>query len=161
MIEEVIINIATALLILIGFVGIFLPVLPSTPIIFAGTLVYAINDKFENVGWKTYTFLAILMIIGLVLDYVAGVYGAKKFGSTKWGILGSFIGGIVGVIVLNLIGLILGAIIGAVAFELLAGQSLKKSIKAGGGVLLGFLGGVILKTIIALIMIGIFLWQIL
>jgi uncharacterized protein YqgC (DUF456 family) len=156
---EIFLIILAVLLIILGFIGIFLPVLPGTPLIFAGTLVYGLAAGFERIGWLIYTILGILTIASLALDQLAGVFGAKKLGGTKWGMLGAFLGGILGLF-FGLFGLIFGAIFGAVIFELLAGQNLKKAIRAGGGVILGFLGGVVLKTILALLMIGVFLWKI-
>ncbi|MEW6407263.1 MAG: DUF456 domain-containing protein [Patescibacteria group bacterium] len=157
---EILIIIITVLLIIAGFIGIFLPILPGTPLIFLGTLVYGFYNGFEKVGILLYVVFGVLTVISLVLDHLAAVYGTKKFGGTKWGIAGAFLGGILG-LVFGLFGLIFGAILGAIVFELSAGQNLKKAIKAGGGVIFGFLGGIVLKTILALTMIGIFLWKIL
>lgn len=150
----------TALLIITGFIGIFLPIFPGTPLIFLGTLIYGFYNGFEKTGTLLYIVFGILTAISLVLDHLAAVYGTKKFGGTKWGMAGAFLGGILG-LTFGLFGLIFGAILGAVVFELFAGQNLKKAIKAGGGVIFGFLGGVVLKTIFALTMIGVFLWKIL
>lgn len=156
---EILIVAITVLLIIIGFIGIFLPILPSTPLIFLGTLVYGFYNGFEKVGWPTYVIFGILTIVSLILDHLAAAYGTKKFGGTKWGIAGAFLGGILG-LVFGLFGLVFGAILGAIIFELFSGQNLKKAIKTGEGVIFGFLGGVILKTILALTMIGSFLWKI-
>lgn len=158
---EIFIIVITALLILLGFIGIFVPVLPGATLIFLGTLVYGIYDGFEKVTWPVYLWLLVLTAIILALDYLASVYGAKRFGASRLGILGAFLGGVLGFFVSSFLGLILGAIFGAVLFELFAGKNLQKAIKAGWGVLLGFLGGIVLKTILALAMIGIFLWKVL
>lgn len=160
MVLEILIIIFVALFIILGFIGIFIPVLPGSPLIFLGTLIYGIYNGFKDIGWKTYLILGILMVVSLFLDHLAISFGAKKFGSTKWGIFGSFLGGIIGFFVFSLVGLIVGAILGAVLFELLAGQDFRKSLKSGAGVIFGFFGGVILKTILALAMIGIFLWKV-
>jgi uncharacterized protein YqgC (DUF456 family) len=156
MIGDIILWIVVIGLFLIGLAGTILPTLPGTILIFAGTLVYGIFTGFEEVTLWVLAVLAGISIGGLLLDYVAGAYGAKRFGASKYGIWGAIIGGIVGLIILNIVGLIVGVFLGAIVPEILLGQGLKESLKIGWGSLLGFLGGTLMKFILGLLMIGIF-----
>ena len=53
--------------------------------------------------------------------------------------------------------LVFGPFFGAVSLELLFGKDLKGAFKSGVGTLVGFLGGVIIKLVISVVIIGIFL----
>ncbi len=149
---------ATTVLMIVGLAGTIIPALPGTLIIFAGAMVYALGTDFARVGVDTIWILGIITAATIILDYVASAYGAKKFGSTKYGIWGSVIGGIVGMLLLNVIGLILGIFCGAVFAEMYyAGKSKEHALRIGWGSILGFLGGTIIKVILGVVMIGIFL----
>jgi uncharacterized protein YqgC (DUF456 family) len=156
MIGDIILWIFVIALFLIGLVGTILPTLPGTLLIFAGALGYGIFTGFEEVTLWVLAALAGISIGAQVLDYVAGAYGAKRFGASKYGIWGAIIGGILGLIILNIVGLIVGVFLGAIVPEILLGQGLKESLRIGWGSLLGFLGGTLMKFILGLLMIGIF-----
>lgn len=145
------------LVMLIGLFGTVLPVIPGTPIIFTAALVFAFYENFAHVTILVLAILFILMILTLFIDYLAGVVGAKKFGASKLGTLGSFIGGILGIIFLNIPGLILGPFVGAVIGELIHGRQVTDALRAGLGAIIGFAGGAIFKLAIALGMIVVFI----
>ena len=156
-IYHITILIVSLLIMLSGLVGIVFPILPSTPLIWVGAFIYAACDRFESIGWSLLLIFAILAIVSLALDYLGGVIGAKKYGATRWGLIGSVIGGIAGFFMGGIIGLIFGPFFGAVLFELIFGKDLRGAFKSGVGTLVGFLGGVIVKLVISVFIIGIFI----
>jgi hypothetical protein len=147
----------TIILLIIGLAGSVLPMLPGTPLIFLGALLYAWHTNFTAVTWGILLLLLALTLLSQILEYLASTLGAKKFGASRWGIVGALCGGFIGMIGGGLAGLIIGPFLGALLFELLYGKSLKASVHIGVGTMVGFLGGAIGKFIIALTMIGIFL----
>lgn len=152
--------IISLLIMLGGLAGIMLPIIPSTPVIWAGVFIYAAYDGFESIGWSLLLIFAILTVVSLALDYLGGVIGAKKYGATKWGLIGSVIGGIAGFFMGGIVGLIFGPFFGAVLSELIFGKDLRGAFKSGVGTLIGFLGGVIVKLVISVVIIGIFIIKI-
>ena len=148
------------LIMLVGLAGIILPIIPSIPLIWSGVFLYAICDRFKSIDWSLLLIFGILTIVSIVLDYFGGVIGAKKYGATRWGLIGSIIGGIVGFFMGGIIGLIFGPFFGAVLLELVFGKDLKGSFKSGVGTLVGFLGSAIAKLAIGVIIIGIFIWKV-
>lgn len=159
--EAVILWIITILIILIGLAGTIIPALPGTPIIFVGIFIYSFFTGFAKVGIIALIILGVIAVLAQVFDYLAGAYGAKKMGSTKYGVWGSIILGIVGMILGNIIGLVIGIFLGAVIFEMLfASKSVNHSLKVGVGSVLGFLGGTAAKVIFGIAMIIIFFWSV-
>ncbi len=142
---------------LAGLAGSLAPGMPGPPLVFAGALVYGLLTGFADFGWTVILTLAGLAALSQVLDYLASAYGAKRFGGSGWGIWGSVFGGLLGLVFFSLPGMIVGLFAGAFFLELWPGRKgALASLKVGGGSLLGFLGGTLLKLVFSLAMIGIF-----
>ncbi len=154
---QTLISILTGALMVAGALGTLLPFLPGCPLIFAGALLYAWHTGFAVVSWKILFVLLALTLLSEVLEKVAALIGAKRYGASRWGLIGALLGGIGGVILAGPLGLIFGPFLGAVVLELLHGRALTGAFRAGFGALIGMLGGVLGKLLIALIMIGVFL----
>ncbi len=157
---HIIVFIFSLLIMLVGLSGIILPIIPSTPLIWLGAFIYAIFDGFKSITWLLLLIFAALTALSLVLDYFGGIIGAKKFGATRWGIIGSIIGGIGGFFMGGIVGIIIGPFLGAVLLEIAFGKDFANAFKSGVGTLVGFIGGVISKLVIGVIMIGIFIWKV-
>ena len=98
----------------------------------------------------------LLTLLSYGFDFLGSYFGAKRFGATKWGAIGAIAGAIIGLF-FGIIGLFAGPVIGAVVGELLAGKRMVDAGRAGWGSLLGNIGAMLAKLIIALAMIIIFL----
>jgi len=147
----------TLVLFAVGLIGTVLPVIPGTTIILAAAIIHRMMLGAEkSIGWRSIAILLLLTLATHVLDFLSGYFGAKYFGATKWGMFGAVIGALVG-IVFGIIGLFIGPVIGAIAGEFIAGKRFIDAGRAGWGSLLGNLGGMIGKLVIALVMITIFL----
>jgi uncharacterized protein YqgC (DUF456 family) len=157
----VLLFIGTLLIMLFGLAGVILPVIPGVPIIWLGAFLYGLFTGFEKINWNILGIFAIMTGFTIVLDYVANLYGAKRMGATRWGMLGALFGMLVGLFTAGLIGLLIGSFVGAVLGEILAGKAGYQALKAGIGTFLGFLGGTLIKLTVGCIMIGIFLWKVL
>lgn len=139
-----------------GLIGLFVPVLPGAPLIFAGLVIAAWAEDFHYAGLWTLVLLAILMLLTLAVDFWATIFGAKKFGASKRAVIGALIGLAVGIF-LGFPGIIFGPFIGAVVGELSAQKDLKQATRAGIGATIGLVLGAAIKLALALTMIGVFL----
>ena len=146
------------LLSLIGFVAIFFTTF-GTLVILLGAVLYAFMTGFSIVSLETLLVLLILYLCGEVLEYFFIIIGAKKLGASNAAVVGAIVGGILGAILgagVFGIGLILGTLVGiflgAFVVELILQKNLVKSLKAGSGGVLGRLGSIVAKAIIAIIM---------
>jgi len=110
----------------------------------------------KSVGWRSIVLLVLLTIATYALDFLSGYVGAKYFGATKWGMFGAILGALIGVF-FGILGLLVWPVIGAIVGEFIAGKRMIDAGRAGWGSLLGNLGGMVGKLIIALAMITIFL----
>lgn len=139
---------------MVGLAGCFLPVIPGPPVSFLGLLLLSFTgfvqetraDQLVAILWIS-AFAAILVSI---LDNLVPVWGAQRFGASKWGIIGATVGLVAGLF-FGPIGLIAGPFIGAVGGELLAGKKGKASLRAGLGSLIGFLSGIAMKLLVSII----------
>jgi uncharacterized protein len=147
----------TIVLFAIGLIGTIAPVLPGTTIILAAAIIHRLMlGADKSIGSKTIVVLLLLTLLSYVLDFLGSYFGAKYFGATKWSALGAIMGALVGVF-FGVIGLFVGPVIGAVAGEFIAGKRMIDAGRAGWGSLLGNIGAILGKLIIALAMITVFL----
>ena len=106
-------------LVLVGIAGTVLPGLPGAILVLAGLALAAWIDGFARVGLGTLAVLAALTAATYALDLVATAVGARRFGTSWWGVLGAVAGAMVGLF-FGLPGLVLGPFLGAFAAELVA-----------------------------------------
>jgi uncharacterized protein len=142
---------------LIAVIGCVVPVIPGAPVVFFVALAHRLYfGEAASVSTWVLVLIGLLMLGSLLLDYLASMYGAKRLGSSRYGIIGCVVGGLLGLILFNIPGALLGPFVGAVAGELIGGKDWKSSGKAGLGATLGLLGGAVGKLACALAMTGLF-----
>jgi uncharacterized protein YqgC (DUF456 family) len=160
---EQIIGLALTLLVMcIGCLGSVLPAVPSTPLVLIAAIGHKLYFGKTGAGWMVLTLLVLVTALALIMDYLASIYGAKRFGATKKGMAGAIVGGIVGLF-FNLPGILLGPFIGAALFEMIGGREFKPAMKAGLGATLGLFAGAIGKFVCCVSMMALFtanvLWR--
>ncbi len=139
--------IVAGILIVIGFLGSILPVLPGPPLSYVGLLVLHFTDKVQF-STNFLIYWAIIVILIQVLDAFIPIWGTKKFGGSKQGMWGSTIGILVGMF-FGPIGIVFGPFIGAFIGELSANKNNTEALKAAFGAFIGFVVGTVSKLIIA------------
>ena len=131
-----------ALLLLVGFIGCVVPVLPGPVLGFLALLALLPTPAAPTTAQLA---LAAGVLAGvMVLDYIVPALGAKKFDCSRWGVFGCLVGTVVGVFFFPW-GLVLGPFGGAFLGELIAGRNAAAAFRGGFGALLGFLATVVLK----------------
>lgn len=148
------------ILILLGIVGSFLPVLPGPLTSWFGLLTIHFS-KLITINW---TFLGITLTIALlilILDYVIPAIGTKKFGGSKYGVYGTTIGLIVGIFSPIPFGILIGAFFGALIGELIYDtKDTSRATKAAYGAFLGFLASSFLKFVISIVFLILFIQKV-
>jgi len=152
---SVLLWIVAVLLVLVGLIGIVLPALPGTVLIFAGLWLAAWADGFNHVGAVTIVLLAVLAAATYLVDVVAMALGMQRFGASRRAMAGAALGALVGLF-LGLPGLIIGPFVGAVIGELTEHRDLARAGRAGVLAWVGFVIGMAVKVGFGFVMIGIF-----
>ncbi len=142
-------------LVVIGFAGLFFPVIPGAVLVFAGLVIAAWADDFAYAGWGTLTLLGVLALLTYPADLLASAFGAKRYGASPRAITGAVIGAVVGIF-FGLAGVLLGPFLGAVIGEFSTQRHLGQAGRAGFGATVGILLGAAAKLAIAFTMLGIF-----
>ena len=153
---------------IVGLIGVILPIVPGVGFIWLVALIYAIAERFATIDPITFAVLTVLGAIGVSADLWMSHAGAKVGGASAWSLLAGLglgaIGAIVGLVFLGVgavPGAILGAILGIVLAEWYRHRDWREAFKVGGGWLIGctLSGGV--QFLIGVLMIVIFVWQVL
>ncbi len=143
------------LLIVAGVAGTVLPALPGIPLIFGGVLLAAWIDDFQRIGGWVVAVLAVLAVIGIVVDYAGAALSAKRVGASRSGIIGAALGTIIGIFT-GLWGLVFMPLVGAAIGEFLNHRDALRAGKVGVATWLGLLIGTAVKIAVAFTMLGVF-----
>ena len=146
----------STLLILTGLVGLVAPLLPGTILIFAGVAFAAWAEDFSRISGLTVGFLASLTALAWILEYVAGLLGAKAAGASRAALVGAAVGTVLGV-VSGFWGLLFFPLVGAFAGEFYARGNALGAGRVSLATWIGILVGTIAKVAIGFMMVGIFL----
>lgn len=143
------------MLIVTGMIGIVVPLIPGTLLIFAGLWLLAWCDGFLHVGSGTLWLLAVLAVLAWVVDHVAALLGVQRVGASTLSIVGALIGSVLGLFG-GLPGLLLGPVIGAMAGEWMAVRDHVQTARVGAAAGLSFIVAMALKLGLAFAMLGVF-----
>jgi uncharacterized protein YqgC (DUF456 family) len=146
----------STLLILTGLIGLVAPLLPGTILIFAGVAFAAWAEDFSRISGLTVGFLAFLTALAWILEYVAGLLGAKAAGASRAALVGAAVGTVLGV-VSGFWGLLFFPLVGAFAGEFYARGNALGAGRVSLATWIGILVGTIAKVAIGFMMVGIFL----
>jgi uncharacterized protein YqgC (DUF456 family) len=119
-------------------------------------LVVAWIGGFEHLTLAYLIGFLVLAVFGEIVEALLGVVAAKGFGASRWGMIGTFIGGIAGAalgtgvlpVVGSILGAFLGAFVGAFVGELLGGKGTLLGARAGFGAFLGKVAATSFKLVI-------------
>lgn len=156
---DIILLIVGVLLMFLGIIGSFLPVLPGPLTSWIGLLILHLTDALP-MNW---TFLGLTLFFAAfiwILDYIIPAIGTKKFGGSKAGMIGTTIGLIVGLLSPIPFGIIIGPFIGAFIGEMINNNDSKVATKAAFGSFLGFLTSTFLKFVVAVVYLGLFILKV-
>ena len=147
------------LLIAAGVAGTVLPALPGTALVLGGIVLGAWIDDFTRVGTGTLAVISVLAVLAWVLDYVAGLMGAKRAGASRQALWGAALGTVVGLF-MGLVGVLFMPLVGAAVGEYLARRADAgahgQAMRVGVATWLGIMVGLVAKVVIAFMMLGIF-----
>lgn len=153
---DILLIIIAMLFMVLGIIGSFLPVLPGPITSWVGLLILHLTNAIPT----NKSFLIVTLLVAIiiwVLDYIIPAIGTKKYGGSKYGVIGTSIGLIIGIITPIPFGIIIGPFLGAYIGEILNKADSATALKAAFGSLVGFLTSTFIKFIVAMVYLGLFL----
>jgi uncharacterized protein len=99
----------TMLVMLIGLVGLVIPLFPGIVVIWLGALGYGILAGFNTLGIVFFVLITLLMLAGVTVDNVLMGVGARKGGASWWSIILGMLAGIIGTLLVPPIGGLIAA----------------------------------------------------
>jgi uncharacterized protein len=153
--------------IVLGLIGVIVPILPGILLIWLAVLVYAVLTGFQAITPFTFFILSLIALVTGTSDIWMSLLGAKKGGASRrsvlYGVLGSFIGFIAGSIFIigGLFGAVAGYILGILLGEYQKHRDWNLALKAGVGGLAGWGLATMLQLGGGLLMLLIFVWRVL
>ncbi|HON18762.1 MAG TPA: DUF456 domain-containing protein [Salinivirgaceae bacterium] len=156
MIDFLVILLSTVLIIL-GFIGCFLPIIPGPPLAFLGIASLMLSSTFTVEPTLLWTLLGLTVLV-TAIDYLLPVWLVKKSGVSKSAIRGATIGTILGLF-FPPIGLIIGPFIGAFIGEILKTNNSTSALKGGLAAFWGFIVATGIKLALTGYMIWVFIKQ--
>lgn len=125
------------IVILVGLVGIVVPVLPGSILILGAVLVWAVTDG-SNTAWVVFSIAASLLVVGAIVKYTIPGRQLKAVGVPNRSLMLGGVLGVIGFFVIPVVGLIIGFVLGVYLAErhrvgsTLAWPSTKSALKAVG-----------------------------
>lgn len=152
---EILLWIVIVALFILSIVGIFMPVLPDTLLLWGGFLLYHffLASPGEGLPASFWWGMVALSILMYGADLLTNMYFVKRYGGSKWSSFAAVVGIIVGLFVFPPFGILIMPFILVVAVELLQKQPFERALKAGLGSLIGFLSSAVVKVVIQIVMI--------
>jgi len=148
---EIVLLIGGIILSIAGIIGCIIPAIPGPPLNYTALLLLYLYDS-EAFSPTFLIITAIITIIITFIDYLLPIFGAKKYGVSKYGIWGSVIGMIFGIFFFPPFGMIFGLFIGAFVGEILFGKEQSEALKAGFISFVLSLTGIVIKLGVSIIL---------
>ena len=155
-------------LILIGIVGVIVPILPGILLIWLTVLAYAIFEGFTSIDWITFVSITLIAIVTGTADIWMTLFGAKTGGASARSMIYGVIGALIGLFVLGAIVPLLGSLFGSIvgySIGVLLGQyqtlgDWKLATKASLGGLAGWGIATFVQLAGSFSILAIFVWQV-
>ena len=137
-----------AVLMILGILGSFLPVLPGVPLSWGGLLLLYLAPSVPINYWVL-GIAFILAAIIYALQLVIPAMGTKKYGGSKAGMWGATIGLVIGIFVPIPLGIVIGAFAGAFIGEIINKSDSKSALRAAYGSFIGLLASTFMEMVVA------------
>ncbi len=137
-----------ALLIIAGIAGCIFSVIPGLILSYISLILLSFVHHLESYSPRFLILMGIVVSVITALDFLVPKWRKKKYGASRPGMLISVIGMLIGLWLFPPWGIIIGAFIGGLIGEILVRKQEKSAFKAGAGVFIGTIFGIMLKICI-------------
>jgi uncharacterized protein YqgC (DUF456 family) len=128
----------TLFFILVGLVGLIIPIYPGLLLMWLASLGYGIVIGFTPRGAVIFVIITLLTIAGSLIDNVLMGSGARQGGASWYSIIAGMVTGIIGTIVFPPFGGMITAPVTIILLEYLRARDWKKAWSATRGLVIGW-----------------------
>jgi uncharacterized protein YqgC (DUF456 family) len=141
---EIALAVVGIFILLLGFIGCFVPVLPGPPLAYISLVLLQLGPEIPfSLNFMLITGAIVVAVT--LLDYIVPALGTRKWGGSRFGMLGALIGIVLGLFVFPPFGFLIFPLLGAMAGEILNGADTNKALKSAFGTLIGLVFGTVMK----------------
>lgn len=153
---EIIATIATSVLIIIGCLGIIIPVLPGSITALIGLIIWAVVVQSVE-GWVVLALGGTLLLAGMSASLVLTGTRLKRRAIPNRTLLFGVIGAVIGMFVIPVVGLVIGFIVGLLASETVRNRNFRTALDTSWVALKATGIGIILELTCALLAASVFI----
>lgn len=151
---------------LVGLVGVVIPMLPGTLLIWLTVLLYAILERangFAAIDPLTFIVISLIAIVTGLADLWLPLVGAKASGSSRRALVFGALGALAGtfLIPIPLLGTVIGYAAGILLGEYHKHRDWDRALRAGAGGVAGWGIATVLQLGGGLLILLLFVWQVL
>jgi uncharacterized protein YqgC (DUF456 family) len=106
-----------ALAMLLGLIGVVLPMFPGLPLVWVAALAYGLIEGFGGIGWVAFATITVLLIVGMGLGLVLPHRRTMAAGAPRSTVVAGLVLGVIGFFAIPVIGLPVGAVAGVLLAE--------------------------------------------
>jgi uncharacterized protein YqgC (DUF456 family) len=145
--------------IILGIIGIIIPLIPGILLIWLAVLTYVWAYGMETIGWANFIIITLIALVAGTSDLWMSLLGAKKGGASGRSFLFGGIGAIVGSFIIPLVGTIIGYAVGILLGEYQKRGDWNEALRASVGGVAGWGVATAVQFGAGLIILGIFIWR--
>lgn len=135
--HETLVTIAAALVMVIGLIGVIVPVLPGLGLIWAAALGYALLAGWGSSGPWLFALITLLGLSGMAAEFWVTAAGAKVGRASLWSLVVGVGLALVGLVVFNVVGAAVGLIAGVLLYEYFRLKDWRQAANAAAGTAAG------------------------
>jgi uncharacterized protein len=149
-------TVLVGLVMLVGLIGVFVPILPGLVLIWAAPLLWAVNED-GTVRWLVLAIATLLLAGSFVLKYVIPARNVQKQGAPTATLLVGLLGAIVGFFAIPVVGFIIGGVVGILLAEYVRLRSFAPARRSTMAAIVGIGIGVLIELFAGVAMILVWL----
>lgn len=156
---DLLLLVLAGILMLVGILGSFLPMLPGIPVSWVGLLLLHLTAAVP----MNYTFLGITLLVTIIifaLQYAIPALGTKYLGGSKQGMFGATIGLFAGIFIPVPFAILIAPFVGAYLGEILNKADSKTALKAASGSFIGLLASTFMELVVTAVFFLLFMYKV-
>lgn len=141
------------LLFTISLAGVVIPLIPDTLPLWAGFLLYQFTMASHALPSSFWWGAGAITLLIVGADILANLFFVKKYGGSRYAMVGAAIGLLLGPFILGPVGILLGPFAAVIAIEWIMQKEWNKALRAAWGTVIALFSGAVAKIILQTIMI--------